>query len=208
MARILLDEENAPAAPAAGKSYMYPDAVTDSMAERSSTRARIIGAVRNQSVAAQAYTTAEIYLTGSSLIVPTHLLQAGATCRWRVVLTKTAGTAAPVFIIRVGTAGTTSDAAIVSFTGFATPSSATDTAFVDIEWILRTTGASATSEGVIRMNHALAATGFSNLTMAVERKDGTTFNSAAASLIVGATFNHSTAGAGNIEMVTAELVNG
>jgi hypothetical protein len=208
MARLLLDEENAPSAPAAGKSYLYPDAVTDSLTERSSTRARVIGGVRNQSVAVQAYTTAEIYLTGSSLIVPTHLLQAGATFYWRVVLTKTAGTAVPVFTVRIGTLGTTGDASICAFTGFAGATSATDTAWVDILGIIRTTGAAATSEWAIRATHALDITGFANLRSIDERKDGSTFNSTAASLIVGATFNHGTAGAGNIEMVTAELVNG
>jgi hypothetical protein len=207
MADILIDDESVPAAPAASTGLIYNDNISKVLTERTSVKVATVGAVRNQSAAAQAYTTSEIYLTGSSLSIPSHLIQVGATFNWQVVLTKTAGTAAPVFKIKIGTLGTTGDADIVSFTGFATPSSNTDTAWVTIMLLIRTIGASATSEGAIRMNHQLAATGFSNLTTAVERKDGTAFNSTTASLIAGVTFNHSTAGAGNIEIVTAELVN-
>jgi hypothetical protein len=207
MADVTLDDQGTPSAPASGKVILYNDSVSKLPTFRTSVKVQTIGEVRNASVAAQAFTTTEIYLTGSALAVPGHLLQAGATFRWQIVATKTAGTAAPVFIVRIGTLGTTGDAAICTFTGFATPSSATDTAFVDILGIIRTTGASATSEWGIRMAHQLAATGWANLDHAVERKDGTTFNSTTAALIVGVTFNHSTAGAGNIEMVSAELDN-
>ena len=207
MADILIDDESVPSAPAAGTGLIYNDSTSKLLTERTSVKVATVGGVRNQSAAAQAYTTSEIYLTGSALTIPSHLIQVGASFTWQVVLTKTAGTAAPVFKIKIGTLGTTGDADIVSFTGFATPSSNTDTAWVVISLVIRTIGAAATSEGAIRMNHQLAATGFSNLTTAVERKDGTTFNSTTAALIAGVTFNHSTAGAGNIEIVTAELVN-
>ncbi len=206
MAKLTIDDETTPSAPASGKAIVWDDSVAKVPAFRTSVRPSVIGAVRNQSVAAQAYTTTEIYLTGSSLTVPGYGLQIGTTLRWRIVLTKTAGTAAPVFIIRLGTAGTTSDAARHTFTGFATPSSATDTAWVDIEMIVRTVGAAATSSGSIRMAHQLSATGFANLDHAVERVSSGTFDSTTAGLIAGVTFNHSTAGAGNIEQVTAELV--
>jgi hypothetical protein len=207
MADILIDDESVPSAPAAATGLIYNDSISKILTERTSVKVASVGAVRNQSAAAQAFTTSEIYLTGSSLTIPSHLIQVGATFTWRVVATKTAGTAAPVFKIKIGTLGTTGDADIVTFTGFATPSSATDTAWVDIMLIIRTTGASATSEGAIRMAHQLSATGWANLDHAVQRVDGTAFNSTTANLIAGVTFNHSTAGAGNIEIVTAELVN-
>lgn len=206
MAVVILDVQTAPAAPA-GAGTMYFDNVSKLFTFRNDTKIVTPGGVHNASAAAQAYTTTEIYLTGSNLAVPSHLLQVGAKFVWKIVLTKTAGTAVPVFTIRIGTGGVVGDAAIVAFTGFATPSSNADTAWVDIELIIRTIGAAATSEGGIRMNHQLAATGFSNLTTAVERKDGTTFNSTTGALIAGVSFNHSTAGAGNIEMVDAVLEN-
>lgn len=208
MAEILIDEQTVPSAPAAGKLLIYEDSVSDRLTARSSARVETVGGVYNNSVAAQAYTTTEIYLTGSALAVPSHGFQVNSTLRWNIVLTKTAGTAIPVFIVRVGTLGTTGDTARHTFTGFAGPTSATDTAWVTIEMIVRTIGAAATSSGAIRMNHQLAATGFSNLTTAVERVSSGTFDTTVANLIAGVTFNHSTAGAGNIEQVTAELING
>lgn len=206
MAVVILDVQTAPAAPS-GAGTMYFDNVSKLFTFRNDTKIVTPGGVQNASVAAQAYTTTEIYLTGSALAVPSHQLLVGSKFTWKIVLSKSAGTAAPVFTIRMGTGGSTGDATIVTFTGFATPSSNADTAWVEIQLIIRTLGAAATSEAAIRMNHQLAATGFSNLTTAVERKDGTTFNSVTAGLIAGLTFNHSTAGAGNIEMVDAELGN-
>jgi hypothetical protein len=164
--------------------------------------------VRNASVATQAYTTAEIYMTGSALIIPSHLLVIGATLRWRVVATKTAGTGALIWRVRIGTLGTTGDAEILNFTQVSAPTSATDTAFVDIEMVIRTLGAAATSRGGLRLNHVLDVTGFSQLRANVQQVAGSTFDSGAASLIAGVTFNAQTAGAGNIEIVTGELVNG
>lgn len=208
MSEILLDDQAVAAAPAVGKALIYNDSVSKLLVTRTSTKTLSVSGVRNASVAVQAYTTTEIYLTGSALVIPSHLLQIGATLRWNIVLTKTAGTAIPVFIVKLGTLGTTGDAARHTFTGFAGPTSAVDTAWVTIDMIVRTIGAAATSSGAIRLNHQLASTGFANLTTAVQTVSTGTFDSTTPALIAGVTFNHSTAGAGNIEQVTAELVNG
>lgn len=208
MAELLLDEQSVPSAPAADKLILYPDTTSGLLTSRTATNAITVGGVRNASIAAQAFTTTEIYLAGSALTIPSHLIQARATFRWRIVATKTGGTAIPVFIVKLGTNGTTADAARHTFTGFAGPTSAADTAWVDIEVVIRTIGAAATSVGSIRMAHQLAATGWANLDHAVQTVSTGTFDSTAASLIMGVTFNHGTAGAGNIESVTAELVNG
>lgn len=208
MSDILLDQQANPAAPAAGTGLLYFDTTTKLLTARTSVNPVTVGGVRNASVSTQAYTTAEIYLAGSALVIPSHLLVAGATCRWRVVLTKTAGTGVLVWKIYVGTNGTTSDATIVTFTQVSVPTSATDTAWVDIEWVVRTIGGAATSTAGLRLNHVLATTGFSQLGTNVQMVAGSTFNAGAASLIAGISFAHGTAGAGNIEVVTAELVNG
>lgn len=213
MADVLFDTESAPNAPAVNQLVVFPETKTtvsgaiDRLAvKETGGKVLTMPPIINASAAAQAYTTSEIYLTGSALAIPAHGLQIGSIMRWHVVATKTAGTAIPVFIVKIGTLGTTGDAAIATFTGFAGPTSATDTAWVDIELIIRTIGTSATSEGGIKMIHALQTTGWSNVQTAVQRVDGTTFNSTTANLIAGVTFNHSTAGAGNIEMVDAEMV--
>jgi hypothetical protein len=208
MADILVDQQGAPTAPASNTSLIYVDNVSQLLTTRTSVKPLTVGGVRNSSTSTQAYTTAEIYLAGSSLAIPSHLIVVGATFRWRVVLTKTAGTGVLVWKIYVGTLGTTGDAVICTFTQVSVPTSATDTAFVDVEWIIRTIGAAATSTAGLRLNHVLAVTGFSQLGTNVQMVAGTTFNSTTAALIAGLSFSHGTAGAGNIETVSAEMVNG
>lgn len=211
MAELLVDAQGTPAAPAAGQSIIYPlsSAVANlkrwSMTDENG-KDLTFPAITNASVATQAYTTSEIYLTGSSLHVPPQGLQVGTTCRWRIVATKTAGTGALIWRVRIGTAGSTADAEIINLTQVSAPTSATDTAFVDIEFTVRTNGAAATSRGAVRLNHVLATTGFSSLGTNVQQAAGTAFDSTIGSLIVGVTFNAQTAGAGNVELVDAEMV--
>jgi len=207
MSDILLDTQAAPSAPSANKGLLYFDSTSNVLTARTSIKPMSVGAVRNASVAAQAFTTAEIYLTGSSLAIPSHLLAIGATLRWRIVATKTAGTGALIWRVRIGTLGTTGDAEVLNFTQVSAPTSATDTAFVNIEMVIRTIGAAATSQGGLRLNHVLDVTGWSQLRANVQQVAGSTFNSTTAALIAGVTFNHQTAGAGNIEIVTGELAN-
>lgn len=206
MSEILLDTQSVPSAPSAGQDLLYPDSISNVLTERNNVRPRVVGGVRNGSTAAQAYTTSEIYLTGSALTVPSHLMQAKMIARWRVILTKTAGTGVLLWRIRIGTAGTTADTERILFTQVSVPTSAADTAFVDVEMIVRSIGAAGTIAAGLRLNHVLAATGFSQLTTNVQFVASAAFDTTVAALIIGLTFNHGTAGAGNIEVVTAELV--
>lgn len=208
MADLLIDDQSAPSAPSAGQAAVYNDSITKLLTQRTSVKPVTVGGFRNASTAAQAFTTAEIYLAGSALTVPSHLLVVGATFRWRVVLTKTAGTGALVWIIRVGTAGTTADAARVTFTQVSAPTSAADAAFVDVEAVVRSIGATGVLAAGLRLNHVLDVTGFSQLRANVQQVTSAGFDMTVANLIVGLTFNHQTAGAGSVEVVTAELVNG
>jgi hypothetical protein len=207
MSDILLDQQSAPSAPSAGTGLTYFDSTSKLLTARTSVAPVTVGGVRNASIATQAYTTSEIYLAGSALAVPSHLMQAGAIFRWTVNLTKTAGTGALVWIIRVGTAGTTADTARVTFTQASTPTSATDDAYVVVEAILRNTGAAGILAGSLLLTHVLAITGFSQLGTNVQQVTSAGFDTTVPGTIVGLTFNHSTAGAGNIEMVTAALLN-
>lgn len=208
MADILLDTEAAPASPASGTMVLFPETTTLKYVSKDSTgRSETLPGVRNFSTAAQAYTTTEIYVTGSALTVPVHLLQAGAMCRWRVVVSKTAGTGSPVWKLYKGTLGTTGDTNISTLTQAAAGTSVTDTAIYDIEAVLRNTGASGVMLFSLYMTHVLAITGFSTLGANVQQAAATAFDTTAASLIIGLSWNHGTAGAGNIEQITSELVN-
>lgn len=206
MSDVLIDTQSVPSAPSSGQLIVYPDSNSVALTGRNSTRAHTVGGVRNAGTGAQAFTTSEIYLTGSGLLVPTHLMQLKATFKWHVVATKTAGTGALLWRVRVGTAGTTADTERILFTQVSTPTSATDTGWWDIEATVVTAGASGILRGGLRMSHVLDVTGWSQLRSNVQFVASGTFDMTLANLIVGLTFNHQTAGAGNIEMVSAELV--
>jgi hypothetical protein len=207
MSDILVDNQSVPAAPSAGTSLIYVDSAAKALTLRNDAKPITVGGINNSSTSTQAYTTAEIYLAGSALAIPTHLMQAGAQFRWTVVLTKTAGTGVLLWRIRVGTAGTTSDTERVLFTQVSVPTSAADTAFVDVRAVLRNTGAAGILAAGLRLNHVLDVTGFSQLRSNVQYVASSGFDTTVANTIVGLTFNHQTAGAGNIEIVTAELDN-
>lgn len=208
MADILLDTESTPVAPAAGTMIVYPETTTLKLVTRDTTgRYTTMGGVSNYSTAAQAYTTTEVYVTGSALTIPVHLLQAGATCRWRVVASKTAGTGSPVWKLYKGTNGSTADTAIATLTQVAAGTSVTDTAIYDIQAVLRNVGAAGVMLFSLSMTHVLATTGFSTLGANVQQVASSSFDTTVASLIIGISFNHGTAGAGNIEQITSELFN-
>lgn len=208
MADIVLDTQVAPASPSAGTMNLYPETTTLQYVSKDTTgRYQTLGTIRNYGTTAQAYTTTEIYLAGSALTIPVHLLQAGATCKWRVVASKTAGTGTPVWKLYKGTLGTTGDTAIATLTQAASGTSVTDTAIYDIEAVLRNVGAAGVMLFSLSMTHVLATTGFSTLGANVQQAASSSFDTTAASLIIGISWNHGTAGAGNIEQVTAELSN-
>jgi hypothetical protein len=160
MADIVLDTQVAPSTPSAGSMNLYPETTTLQFVTKDTNgRMQTLGDITNQSVTAQAYTTAEIYVTGSALTVPAHLLQLGARCRWRVVASKTNGTGSLVWKLYKGTLGTTGDTAIATLTQASAPTGVSDTAVFDIEAVLRNTGASGVMLFSVSMIHALAATG-------------------------------------------------
>jgi len=208
MADIVLDTQSAPSAPSAGTIVVYPETTTLQMVSRDSNgRYQTFGDVANQSTTAQAYTTSEIYVTGSALTVPAHGLQVGARCSWRVVATKTAGTGAPIWRLYKGTLGTTGDTIIGTLTQASAPTSVADTAIYDIQAVLRNTGAAGVMLFSLYMTHVLQITGFSQLPANVQQVAATAFDTTASGLIIGLSVNYQTAGAGNIEQVTAKLDN-
>lgn len=208
MADAVLDTQGTPVTPSVGTMNLYPETGTLQFVSKDSNgRMQTLGTVANQSTGAQAYTTAEIYLAGSALTVPIHLLQVGAKFKWRVVVSKTAGTGTPVVKLYKGTLGSVSDTAIATLTQASVPTSVTDTGVWDIEAVLRNVGASGVMLFSLYMTHILQNTGFSLLPANVQFVASSSFDTTAASLIIGISMNFGTAGAGNIEQVTAEMTN-
>ena len=206
MADILLDQEGVPNAPASNTGLLYFDNISKLLTTRTSVIPTTVGPIRNFSTGAQAYTTTEVYVTGSALTVPSHLLQAGTRCHWRIVASKTAGTGTPAWKLYKGTLGTTGDTNIATLTQVSVPTSVTDTAIYDIEAIVRNTGASGVMLFSLYMTHVLQNTGFSLLPANVQQVASSSFDTTAASLIIGVSVNYGTAGAGNIEQVYSEFL--
>ena len=163
--------------------------------------------LRNSSVANQSFTTSDTYVTGSDITVTAGDFKAKGQYRCVISGAKTAGTGAIVISVRVGTAGTTSDAAILTFT-FGSGTSVSDTATFVIVTTFRTVGSgtSAVMEGVCQGQHNLATTGFFNNAAAFTIINGPSsgFNSSTATKI-GVSVNGSTAFAGTVNLVQSTL---
>ncbi len=132
---------------------------------------RIAANSSNASIAAQgAGFSSDTYVTGSNLIIPSFQMQAKTLFHWRISVSKTAaGTATPVYSIRIGTAAGTSDTARLQLTGPA-QSAAADIAVIEIIATVRSvgTGTSGVIQGTVLMAHNLAATGFATAAHVVE----------------------------------------
>lgn len=209
MSDILLDVQSTPATPGAGQGVLYFDTLSKLLTLRNADGLiDTVGDLAAQNTADVVATGVDTYLTGSAIIVPGHLLQAGAQFRWTVVCTKTAaGTATPIWVIRVGTAGSTADAARVTFTQVAAQTGAIDTAWFDIVAILRNVGAAGVLAGGLKMAHVLAATGFSTLDHNVQQVNSAGFDTTAASLRVGLSVNPGASGVWTCQIVQAQALN-
>lgn len=124
-------------------------------------------------------------LTGSTITVPVGKLRVGTRFRFQFAMSKTAaGTAASSFIFQLGTAGTTADADILTFTLPATGSGVVDSALVDIVVTIRgPLTASCIAQGHLRLTHNLAATGFAGIACVDLDVTSSAFDATTANLI-------------------------
>lgn len=165
----------------------------------------------NSSLAAQGPGfAADTYVTGSNWPIVNTRVQAGTFFNWVVSMSKTAaGTAAPTFNIRYGTAGAVGDTSRVLFTGPA-QTAAADTAWLEIFAIFRATGASAVLQGELRLHHNLAVTGFASVNPAgvvfLSTTSGT-FDSTVAASIIGLSMNGGASAAWTVTAVTLLVGN-
>lgn len=209
MADLLLDNQGTPTTPGAGKVVLYPDSSTKRMTslDDSGRKLSLDGVIRNWNTVDVVANAADTYLAGSSLIVPQHLLQAGATFKWRFAATKTAaGVATPIWSVRVGTTGTIADAARLVFTGPA-QTAAVDAGYIEITAVLRNTGASGVLAGVLSLSHNLSTTGFSTVQCPTLQVTSAGFDTTTAGLIVGVSVNPGASGVWTHQLCIAEMSN-
>lgn len=150
---------------------------------------------------------ADTYLTGSNVTIGARQ-KAGTVIRWRFAMTKTAaGTATPVFSVRLGTNGSTADTARLTYTGVA-QTAATDTGFVDVSVIVRSISATGTVQGALIFQHAGTTTGFANAAQPQPFQSVSgTFDNTAAGTIIGVSCNPGASGVWTFQLVHVEASN-
>jgi hypothetical protein len=166
--------------------------------------------IPNGSSAQQTGFAANQYLTGSMITLNAGDFKVGSTYRCIFDMTKTtAGTAAPVITIYIGTLGSISDTAAQTIT-FAVATGVADTGIFEVWVNFRAIGASATIASVGRCVHNLAATGLTSTGASgsgtVSNSTSSTFNSTAATKI-GCAFNGGASYAGTCNIVQAYYSN-
>lgn len=151
---------------------------------------------------------ADTYLVGSAVPVPPAGLVNGMryTCKFDMVKTA-AGTATPTVIVRIGTLGTTADAAILTFT-FAAGTAAVDTGTFEVNAHFRLAGSAAVLMGVCECRHALAATGLVSTGASGQGQISvvsSAFDATPSNTFIGVSFNGGASFAGTNTLVEAEL---
>lgn len=152
--------------------------------------------------------SSDTYVTASRIVLPQARMQAGVVYRAKLVITKTgAGTATPVFTLRTGTAGSTTDTSRLAYTGVA-QTAVVDTAYLEIQATFRVVGASAVLAAWLRFDHDLASTGFANATRGFQGQAvSSAFDSTTASMGIGLSINGGTSAAWTVQQCFAELLN-
>jgi hypothetical protein len=125
---------------------------------------KILRTTSTGSIAAQTLGTGDTYIAGSSPpAFPAGKIQAGTFYRVKLDMAKTAaGTAVATFTLRMGTLGTTGDAAICTFTAPSAQTAAIDNGQLEILANFRSVGSgtSAVVEGLLVMIRTNTTTGF------------------------------------------------
>lgn len=208
MADILLDEQGTPTAPASSTGVLYLDSTSKELVDYDGTgKIKTVRTLNNANTADLTPTAAtDTYLSGSAITVPPGLVRAGTTFTWWFAMSKTgAGTVAPVWSVRVGTAGTTADTARLTFTGVA-QTGVIDNGCAMIQVVIRSTGASGVAEGFYRLDHILAATGLANIQTDVKQVTSAAYDTTVANSIYGIVLNTGTSAAWTLQHVSAQAV--
>lgn len=208
MADLLFDLQGPPAAPSAASLGLFPHSSSKRWASKDDTgKVLTLPGLTNGNTADVVANAADTYLTGSSIAVPSHLLQALTIFKWKLVLTKSAaGIVAPTWNVRVGTLGTVADASRLLFTSPSAQTAVADTGFVDIIAIVRNAGAAAVMAGGLTLQHALAATGLASVAVIALQVTSAAFDATVAGLIVGLSTNPGAAGVWTHQVVEAEAL--
>lgn len=150
----------------------------------------------------------DTYLVGSSIPIAGRI-KAGSSIDIYMTATKTAaGTAAPVFTIRKGTAVSTADTSVLALTTSA-QTAAADTARIRLAITFRAVGASAVIQAGLEISHNLAATGFASSGPAGQNQvigTSASFDATPAGTVMGLSVNGGASASWTIEQVVTKAV--
>lgn len=168
MADILLDNQSVPVTPSSGQTVVFVDSTAKILCIKDDT-GRVNALSVNAAIANQgAGFAADTYVTNSDILIPTFSMQAKTSFLWQISASKTgAGTAAPVYTIRIGTNRSTADTARLALTG-PLQTAIADIGTLNILVTVRSVGASGVLQGTAWWSHRGTAvsstigTGFAN----------------------------------------------
>lgn len=188
-----------------GRVETYIDPTTGKWSHMDTT-GRVNGILsRNDATASQGPGFAtDTYVAGASLQIPACGMKAGQKYRVRITASKTAaGTAAAVYTLRLGAAGTVADTAILALTaGAQTAAADNGTLFVDVS--VRSVSATGVVAGAA--SWAKTQAGTAGLGGSIDGVSSTFDNSAVAGQFLGLSINGGASAAWTITSVSAELV--
>jgi hypothetical protein len=212
MSAVNLANQVAPAAPSAGRSRLFVDPVTKllSLIDDAGT-IQTLADVTNASVAAQGPGfAADTYLAGSNIALGNRLPKTRTLYQCTFDVSKTAaGTATPIIIVRIGTAGSTADAARVTFT-FPAQTAIADVGTFSVWALFRTVGASGIVQGRANLIHRGPTTGLTGLSVEpgpTVQAVSAAFDTAIANSIIGLSVNGGGSAAWTVQLVEAKVEN-
>lgn len=214
MAEVLLDEQSVPATPSSGTGLYFIDSTVSLPAFKNDAGRSMLlqGASMNASIANQTVNAADTYLTDSDLLIPSFGVQVRSQFLWMVSASKTAaGTAQPVYSIRIGANRTTGDTARLALTGPAQTAIA-DIGTLYVLAVVRSVGGSGVIQGTAWWAHrgtaantTTSGTGFANDTTGhVEATSAGFDNSALGGQYIGLSVNSGGSGVWTVTLVSAE----
>jgi hypothetical protein len=187
-----------------GESFKYEEGVGWFPAKTPTLK--LAGATNLLTGADQSLSTSDVYLNNSAITLaalgPPVI---GRSFHWKFIISKTAGTGAPVVTVRTGTAGSTSDTSRLVFT-WGSGTSVTDRGELELDctFISVGGGTSAVLRGKANWTTNLTTTGLTNAVKALQPADSGGFDSTASGLIIGLSFNGSTVFAGAMEYMRCD----
>lgn len=204
MAELLIDEQGFPVTPANGQMVLYPDSGNSQWVQKNDSGI-FLGDQSKARTTQQGSHSADTYY-GVGLQLPSFSMQAGMVFEWYFPVTKgAAGVAAPIYTIRIGPNQTTADTSRLAMTGPA-QTAAADAGFVRVMVTCRSVGLTGVLQGMVWLQHNLAATGFANTPAGFSLVQATSAafdNTALGGQFIGLSVNPGASGAWVVEQVLA-----